>query len=75
MGNLRRERDLHGQAGLVCGHRDNEQIARHETVGGPIEAIEVRVDERVGQLPRPIGPVVAMDDRVAVANAAVHPRR
>ena len=38
---------------------------------GPVEAVERRIGEGVGQLAGPVGPEVGMDDRVAVADAAV----
>ena len=74
-GLLGRERDLDRQAGLVLGHRDDEEPGR----GGPavrrcpIEAAQLRVGQGVDELARPIRPEVGMDDRVAVAHEAVDP--
>ena len=68
------ERDLDRQAGLVLGHRHDEEAHR----GGPavrgcrVEAGERRDAQRVGELPRAVGAEVDVDDRVTVVERAVH---
>ncbi len=68
------EGDLHGQARLVLGHRDHQQVAgRGPAVRRrPVERREVGVGERVDELASPVRAEVDVDDRVAVAQHAVH---
>ena len=75
---LRREGDLDRQAGLVLGHRHDE--AGRVGAGRPIGAArskpsKSRVGQRVGQLARPVGPEVGVDDGVAVADRRRRSRR
>ncbi len=69
---LRRERDLDGQARLVFGHRDHEQVAGRGPAGraGPVKRAERGIRERVHQLPCSIGPEVGVDDRLAIRERA-----
>ncbi len=74
-GLLGREGDLDRQAGLVLGHRDDQQVSRGGPAVGrrPVEAVEDGIGQRVDQLSRPVGPEVGVDDRLAVADHAVDP--
>ena len=61
---LGRERDLGRQAGLVLGHRDDQEPRGRRAAGGrgPVEPGERRaVGEGMGQLARPVGPEVGVD--------------
>ncbi len=71
---LRRERDVDRQARLVLGHRHHEQVGRSGSAVGrrAVEAGEVAIGQGVGQLARPVGAEVGMDDRVARADGTVH---
>ena len=73
VGDLGRERDADRQSGLVLGHRDDQHAARERAVGRAIEGREVGVRERMRELARSVGAVVAVDERIAVADGAVDP--
>ena len=68
----RRKGDRDRQALLVLGQRHDLQVAG--APGRGRTPSKSRVDERVRQLPRAVGPEVEVDDDVAVADAAVDAR-
>ena len=70
------EGDEDRQAGLVFGHRHDEQVGRGRPARrrAPVEAVERRaVDQGVGELARAVGAEVGVDDRLASARSPSWP--